>query len=304
MTPHEPACRLYAILARDGRSALVFRRGPSREVCLVRWWLASDTFEVGQWLKGRIYERRCDLSPDGGLTIYFAAIYKSPIYAWTAVSRPPYLTALALWPKGDCWGGGGRFEARHHVLLNHGNDAMSLGRGFRLPASVRLERIAAWAGGGEDDPICHERMVRDGWVLTQPGQPSRYRAKGPARWILETPELYEREQPRRPAKTGEPLILQRALKAVGVRDGPWYLEDFAILAPSRKTLRTIPACDWADWQSNGDLLLAYDGKLYRLPAVEAAKETAVPLAGALTLIDLAPLRFEPRLAPEWARTWP
>src|SRR5262249_17885427 len=28
-------------------------------------------------------------------------------YAWTAISRPPFLTALALWPKGDCWHGAG-----------------------------------------------------------------------------------------------------------------------------------------------------------------------------------------------------
>ena len=35
--PPEPSCRLYAILARDGRSAVVFRRGPSKQVLLLRW---------------------------------------------------------------------------------------------------------------------------------------------------------------------------------------------------------------------------------------------------------------------------
>ncbi len=73
--PSRPACRdrnqrqaprhaaLYAILARDARTGVVFRRGPSRQVQLIRWDLRDDTFEHGQWFKGRIYERRCDLSP-------------------------------------------------------------------------------------------------------------------------------------------------------------------------------------------------------------------------------------------------
>src|SRR5579871_613334 len=30
-------------------------------------------------------------------------------YAWTAVSKVPFLTTLALWPKGDCWHGGDLF---------------------------------------------------------------------------------------------------------------------------------------------------------------------------------------------------
>ncbi len=33
----EPQCRIYAILARDdGRSAVLFRRGPSRRVLVLR----------------------------------------------------------------------------------------------------------------------------------------------------------------------------------------------------------------------------------------------------------------------------
>jgi hypothetical protein len=42
---------------------------------LIKWHLKSDTFEIGQWFKGRIYERRCDLSPSGELLAYFAAKY-------------------------------------------------------------------------------------------------------------------------------------------------------------------------------------------------------------------------------------
>ena len=68
--------RLYAILARESHRAVVFRRGPSKQVLLVSWNTDTDAFTEGQWLKGRIYERRCDLSPDGELLLYFAANWK------------------------------------------------------------------------------------------------------------------------------------------------------------------------------------------------------------------------------------
>src|SRR4051812_45410499 len=50
---------------------LVIRRGPSRQVCTMLWHRQNDTFTLGQWFKGRIYERRCDLSPAGTHFIYF-----------------------------------------------------------------------------------------------------------------------------------------------------------------------------------------------------------------------------------------
>lgn len=63
-----PSTRLYSIVARDAPVAVVFRRGPTRQVEVLRWDLRSDRVTAGQWLKGRIYERRCDLSPGGRLT--------------------------------------------------------------------------------------------------------------------------------------------------------------------------------------------------------------------------------------------
>ena len=67
--------RLHAILARRGSYAVVFRRGPSDKVAVIGWDRSSDTFTLGQWLRGRIYPLRCDLSPSGKHLIYFAAKY-------------------------------------------------------------------------------------------------------------------------------------------------------------------------------------------------------------------------------------
>src|SRR5689334_24179596 len=45
-------CRLFCILARDAATGVIFRRGPSRWVQLIKWNTATDTFEPGQWFHG------------------------------------------------------------------------------------------------------------------------------------------------------------------------------------------------------------------------------------------------------------
>jgi len=113
--------RLFVVLARETPVAVILRRGPAAWYHVILWHTDTDRFEPGAWFKGRIYEERCDLSPDGQLLLYFAlqgsrwrTSYKG---TWTAVSRPPWLHALVLWPHGDTWGGGGRFVDKRKVAL-------------------------------------------------------------------------------------------------------------------------------------------------------------------------------------------
>ena len=299
-----PACRLYAILARNGLSAVVFRRGPSKQVCLIRWWLASDRLEIGQWFKGRIHERRSDLSPDGELLVYLAAKHTG-LGTWNAVSRPPYLTALAVWPNLGTWGGGGLFETDFTLGLNVRHEQPELHGDARLPKSFKVRRIAEWGGAGEDNPIEHVRMERDGWRITSPGKHTGYRRDAPAHWIFEEPETYERRQPRQHGKQASrpDVLLRRDKLAIGVTDGPWQLHDFSLHGDEGE-LRRFKSCDWADWQSNGDLLIATDGCLFRMAASFVATSAKDPLTGAKLVADLRSLLFTPVAAPEWAKEWP
>ena len=123
----EPAaCRLSLIFAADAPVAVVLRRGPSKWVAVTKWDTSNDRFEEGQWFHGRIYGERCGLSPDGSLFVYFATKYKAGNKddgyqdTYTAVSKPPYLTALAMWPEGSTWGGGGRFIDNQTLGLAYG----------------------------------------------------------------------------------------------------------------------------------------------------------------------------------------
>ena len=72
MVKRKPPCRLFVIHAREQPVALILRRGPARWYHLISWRTDTDTFEHGAWFRGRIYEDRCDLSPDGELFLYFA----------------------------------------------------------------------------------------------------------------------------------------------------------------------------------------------------------------------------------------
>jgi hypothetical protein len=93
------AARIHVLLASDAPVGLVIRRSPSKCVATLLWNRMKDEFQLGQWLKGRIYERRSDLSPDGKHFLYFAMNGKWQTEArgsWTAISRAPYLKALAI----------------------------------------------------------------------------------------------------------------------------------------------------------------------------------------------------------------
>jgi len=124
LTPFfDDGCWMFVLLARDAKVGVILRRGPTRWWHVTRWDTRTDQFEKGQWFHGRIYPDQCDLSPDGKLFVYFAGKWRARARdlgygdVWTAVSRPPYLTALALWPDTSTYGGGGIFFDNQSVQV-------------------------------------------------------------------------------------------------------------------------------------------------------------------------------------------
>ena len=158
--------RIHVLLAREATTAVVIRRGPSRHTAVIGWDRKKDKFHLGQWLYGRIYERRADLSPDGRHLIYFAmnGRWNSAVKgSWTAISHAPYLKAIGLFAKGDCWHGGGLFETSKEYWLNDGY-------GHRhLQEAPGLKRVTAYPWheyyGGECPGVYYVRLQRDGWNM-------------------------------------------------------------------------------------------------------------------------------------------
>jgi hypothetical protein len=103
--------------------AAILRRGPTDWVRLLAWNTHTDLVEAGAWFHGRIYENGCSVSPDGKLFAYFATKYHGPKtrgvdYAWIAVSKLPWLTALALWPQSETWGGRACFADNQTLIID------------------------------------------------------------------------------------------------------------------------------------------------------------------------------------------
>jgi hypothetical protein len=168
--------RLTALLASDAPVGLVFRRGPTKLFRLYRWDRGNDTFEAGSVFKGRLYPDRSDISPDGRLLIYFAMgglewAVEETNGCWTAISRLPHLTAMALWGQEGTWGGGGMFTSNGSYWLNTDAHTFTmrdntrsnngeLKRDFRKPPLSRLER-----GGWKVTKDRREKELPEGWRL-------------------------------------------------------------------------------------------------------------------------------------------
>lgn len=286
--------RIYAILARKVPLGIVFRRGPSKNVLVIAWNLADDTFQLGQWMTGRIYERRCDLSPNGDLLLYFAANYRKPYRSWSAISRPPFLTALTLWPKGDGWGGGGHFVTQHQVALNHRAAEMELANGFSIPRWLKVKPYGKRPGWGEDDPVWSERLKRDGWSLVS--YPTKTKDDFGAKvWVeFAPPIVWRKPNPVWPKR----YALEMSIEGLKERNGPWYLTEHSVITNGR--VDKIGRSDWADWSPSGELLFAMDGCLYR---VRGTRNKLDPLEDAIKVADFSKLRFESRRTPEDMRRW-
>jgi hypothetical protein len=220
----------------------------------------------------------------------------------SAVSRPPFLTAVALWPNGDGWGGGELFARENWILLNHRPDEMSLAEGFKLPRHVSISPFGARPGWGEDGPILSDRLTRRNWRLVQPGKPVErdyYGRKGrQARvWIEhDPPEIWAKASSgRAPGWT-----LQMMVRGIHERDGPWYLTEYAIANAHTERAVSLGRMDWADWPS-GDLLFGKEGQIFRL-RVEG-RSGSPSLSEARLLIDLTDATFEQIECPDEQKHW-
>jgi hypothetical protein len=259
-------------------------------VRVLLWHTDTDTLEHGQWFKGRIYEHRCDLSPDGSLFVYFASKISARTkqdteytYAWTAITRPPWLTALALWPKGDCWHGGGLFLDKRTLWLNHRSDVAKPHKDHQ-PKGLRV--IPNPEAYGEDEPIYYRRLERDGWVMLQEGSFEESRDEG---WPAVEPRVWEK-----PNSARERTLVMRFHGYLYKTYGSPRVFRYSLLDKLEGSEVPIEGATWADWDQQGRLVFARDGKLL-------AQET--PGAAPTVITDLNGQEPESIVSPEQARHW-
>jgi hypothetical protein len=231
------------------------------------------------------------LSPDGSLFIYFASKYgRSPFATWTAISRPPYFTALALWPLGDSWSGGGLFVDAQTLLLNHYPIEPPEGHKVSLPPRWLKVKMYRTELGEEYESPLRKRLLRDGWTILQ----KEVKLPDPHWWrfkLLE-PEIIEKRRP-----DGRYVLLKKYFGGGRHPDGLQYTYKFFLknIMSGQETL--LEGVTWADLDHRQRLVFTKnDGCLYadELQSAEFSPRLIADLnsqcPGAVS-------------TPEWATIW-
>jgi hypothetical protein len=263
-------------MARESASALVIRRGPSRHTAVVGWDRSTDRFTLGQWLCGRIYERRCDIAPDGRHWIYFAMNgrwHSESKGSWTAVARTPWLKAVSYFPKGDGWHGGGLFRSSVEFWLNGAreHEVRFEGRGLKRTSKFPWHE----SYGGECPGVYYVRLQRDGWKLADP------RINGPDGEQM----LFEK-------RANDAWVLRKYTHATQVHPvgRGCYYDTHGLFHTKTGVSEMKPEWEWADL--DGDRLVwAADGCLF------AGRIGSEGLESEKLLQDFRPMQFERITAP-------
>ncbi|MBI5833315.1 MAG: hypothetical protein HZB16_13540 [Armatimonadetes bacterium] len=218
--------RLHVYLAREAPVGVILRRGPARAACLIAWDREHDTFEVGQWVKRRVYEDSCDLSPDGRHFIY-VAMTKGETYC--AMARVPYFTAIVCCGNNGRWGRGGYFvDSRRFAMPWAGSGLVTSAAASGL---VRVDEAEA-----QDPGHWAARLERSGWT---PG-PDR---QLPNNW--DGQKVHWRE-------TASQWRLER-ISAPFKLSCPWHMNHeatYALWQPETDERIEQPDWTWADWDRN------------------------------------------------------
>ncbi|HKX00012.1 MAG TPA: hypothetical protein VJN43_19880 [Bryobacteraceae bacterium] len=280
-----PACRLYVLTAATAASAVVLRRGPSDWWHLLDWNLDTLALTPGAWFHGTLYPRRCDISADGRLFGYFALKMSSGTPGWPgtyfAVSKVPWLEALAAWETCGTWTWGCRFSGDGDLEVRacigkepfHG----------RYPGKFAIGAMSVeWAKRDVSNEI------KRGWQFAPAGDPL----------ILEHPgrpnPVLKRERP-----CEEPRLTLGMIHC-GVdfsRGGMEGVQVEYFLQQTPEDVTPVPEAAWADWDKNGRLLMATrDGEL----AVCRCHGTEIERIWSANLRERTP---DPRPAPSWAGRW-
>ena len=280
MTPR--TCRLYVLVATHAPTALILRRGPTKWWHLLKWDLAQLSLEPGAWFGGTLYPRRSDISPDGQLFGYFALRSSPPPWdTYFAVSKAPWLTALAAWHTSGTWTEGCQFFRNGRLAISGAMDTEPF-HGHYPKADINA-MDTNWIRRDL------QNEYKRGWQPLAPEVHKRYLVHLPqtaqSAFVLRRPQ---------PGRGGAALVLAHmgvdfsrpGIEGVQVR----YLREEG---DGSSTLLTDVA--WADWDHSGRLLIATTtGSVCIYEARGAAWHQ-------IWTHDLSDLKPAPSDAPVWAR---
>ena len=270
------APRIYCIPAINAPTVAVFRRGPSDWSHIGCWDIAQWRYTPGAWLKGRVFPRCSDLSPDGRLLCYFA---HQPGATWEygeayiTLSRLPWFTALHAFPSCGTWARGFSFTEDKRAGLVEAA-ALPMRYGLRATPLIQfaIERARGWSETAESDP----RDPKDIWDQHRNARMHKIQPGGKRVLRLESIGWAGGE-----FNTGQSIDGMHVSYALESGD----------------TVERLNHLQWADWDHTGNLLTAT--RKGKLQAWALSQHTPKLRFEA----DLTVLKPTPTPAPAWASQW-
>lgn len=272
--------RIFCVTDPESRVAAVIEKRPRKWWRLGRWDLVSGKYDEGAWFCGRLYPQRCDLSPGGRWLSYFACKYGSAWPAgesYQAISRLPWLKALAAWSECGTWSSGLHFVADPTVWevgdpIVGGASVHRVVGGMRHTdaAQFATERRRGWRESASTPPR-DSADVWDGWRDV----------------VMEKPS----------PGSGRVSILSVAGKFEAFRQLPhsWPPNPAAYRLSRGSKSRVLPDVQWADWTCDGHLAVATTGGVLQ-----------IRYHGGSQVVHEVRLREQepsPGPAPAWAGEW-
>lgn len=258
----------------------MLRRGPTDWFHVGRWLTSRPAYEPGAWFHGRLFPQKCDLSPDGRWLAYSAMKQGAEWAAGTiyeAVSRLPWLTALAAWEAGTTYTRGvhfeavaGRCELGEPDVGDAGPIVRRYGIGLNRPEQFSVER-------------------RRGWTES-PANPTRA-----AGGLWDERRTVEMRKVRPTATDGTTLHVIGSY--AGFREMPSYHDPAAYFLSRGDDLVALDDVQWADWDAAGRLLVASTSGRLQIREVSGLDARVVFEE------DLSAVTPDPQPPPSWAAEW-
>jgi len=244
---------------------------------LLRWRLDTGVLEPGVWVRKKLYPRRCDLSDDGELLLYYLSGGINGAYAvLCGLSRVPWLHPLESWDEGDTWGRGWTFSP----------GAASQNRDPTRVIETSNGRVPVRRNEHDVGPFINE--LRRGWSEAT-DCPPRHTADY---WNECRNLILEKTAP-----TGDGVLrlIGGLFETDGGMDG--WAPSFESRFPARPSI-TLSNAAWADWDHRGRLLFATkDGRI-------CAETICDGVRTRVEEHDLSAMTPDPQPAPEWATALP
>ena len=289
-----PTCRLHVIPAAAAPIAAVFRRGPSTRWHIVKWDFDQGAVESGAWLNGSLYPRRSNLSPDGKLLGYFAYMGRPHSPSWPesylAVSKLPWLTALAAWENSGTWSWGCGFGGDSELQI-YGQVLKEKPFHGSWPGKINVTTLHCKNLSWQDRDFRLEE--ERGWTEGPPGQYLKFVPKRSLKYS-HPPRSLSKSNP----KLGHRLVLVSQGTDFAEHSVEGVVVDY-LLDDQRSPPALIADAAWADWDRAGRLLLAtLKGELQVREYDKGAGTWDVTWSQ-----DLNPIKPQNTKAPDWARSW-